>query len=89
MGINLHIDRIVLENIDLSPRQQRHLQAVIESELTWLLTVQGLPPNCHYSNASPSLPIATIASSLGASPAVLGHQIAQNIYQAMGGQVGG
>jgi hypothetical protein len=86
MNVHLHIDRIVLENIDLSPRQRRHLQAVIEAELAHLLTTQGLPPNLNYSSRVPGLKVDVIALTGDNSPTSLGQQIAHTIYQGMGYQ---
>ena len=77
--MKLQIDRLILENLDLSPRQRRQLQAAVEAELSRLLTAQGLP-----AQVNPNQPIAALPIDVQVAPATsstqIGQQIAQSIY---------
>lgn len=51
MNINLHIDSILLDGIDLGPGESQLLQQSVVSQLTTMLTQQGLgSPLADYSN---------------------------------------
>jgi hypothetical protein len=79
MNINLHIERLVLEGVNIAPGQRRLLQASVEAELTRLLTGGDL---------SGSLAQGVVLSHLSTSgiqltsnnPTQLGQQIAQSVY---------
>jgi hypothetical protein len=82
MNINLQIDRLILENINLSPRERRQLQGAIETELALLLTTNGLPPHLQKGGAIPTLSTnLTITQSI--DPAQMARQIAQDIYEGL------
>ena len=78
-NIHIHIDRIVLDDIDLSMQQRQQLKAIIVSELTHLWST-GNPPTTH------SLPRMAIALSPNQStdPQPLGQHIAQSIHHQLG-----
>lgn len=82
MNINLHIDRLILEDIDLSPSQHLRLQASIEAELSHLLTINGLPPHWQNGNWVPRLSTRFKKAAI-TNPTQLGQQIAQSIYTEM------
>jgi hypothetical protein len=79
MKINLQIEKIILEDIHLSPSQRRQLQAALEAELSRLVTENGLPPHFQSGVAIPSLPV-NLSSSSNTNPTQMGQQIAQSIY---------
>ncbi len=79
MNLNLQIDRLILEDIDLSLRQRRQLQAAIETELSRLLSENGIPPHLQNGGTIPKLPI-NLSPSPAAQPTQMGQQIAQTIY---------
>lgn len=80
MNIKLEIDYLILENINLSSRERRQLQAVIETQLLHLLTINGLPANMQSENTIPKLNI-----DLNLTPTnntlQIGQQLAQVIYE--------
>jgi hypothetical protein len=83
MNINLHIERLVLEGVDISPNQRHLLQASVETELTRLLTDRGISPSLAQGAALPR--VSTNGMQLtGNNPTQLGHQIAQSVYGGIG-----
>ncbi len=85
MNINLQIEQILLEDFNLSSWERLQLQANVESELSQLLTTNGLPAHLQNGGTIPTLPVA-IHSSGTQNPAQMGAQIAQSIYQGINGK---
>ncbi|MGH8761966.1 MAG: hypothetical protein ACREUR_01900 [Nitrosospira sp.] len=84
MNINLHIDRLILDGVNI-PHHQRHLlQASVESELTRLFTARGVPQHLASGGASPHVQANGINLSSGSDPVNLGHQIARSVYGGFG-----
>ena len=82
MNINLHIDHLILEGIQLSPSQRALLQATVESELSRLLTVNGIPQHLEGGGNIPRLP-TSINVKNNINPRQMGQGIAQSIYRDM------
>ena len=80
-NFHLHIDRLILTDVQLSPSQRHLLQAAVEAELTHLLTEGTAAFSTNQAIAS--LAIAPITPAPNSTPAQLGQQIAQSIYQGM------
>ena len=55
MNINLHIERLVLDGVNIAPDQRHLLQASVETELTRLLTDGGLSPSLAQGTALPRI----------------------------------
>ena len=87
MNINLHIERLVLDGLQLERGQGPHIQAAIEAELTRLLTEQGLAGTLQNGARLPSLPGAPMQFTPGSSPAQLGAQIAHSVYTGIGNPI--
>lgn len=83
MNINLHIERLVLEGINIAPSQRHLLQASVEAELSRLLTARGLASSFEQGTAIPKLSTRAIQMT-GNSPVQLGQQIAQSVYGGIG-----
>lgn len=81
-NIQLHIDRLVLDGVDLSQRERQQLRASIESELVRLLGERGLHPGLSGGMAVPTL-VATQVH-LGLPAQQLGQQIAASVYGGIG-----
>ena len=79
MNINLQINRLILEGIDLSPSQRALLQATVESELSRLLSVKGIPRHLERGGKIPKLP-TSINVKNNINPKQMGQGIAQSIY---------
>ncbi|MDO9236680.1 MAG: hypothetical protein Q7U28_11715 [Aquabacterium sp.] len=83
MNINLHIERLVLDGVNIAPGQRHLLRASVETELTRLLTDGGLAPGLVQGVALPRLS-ASAMQLTGNNPAQLGRQIAQSVYGGIG-----
>jgi hypothetical protein len=79
MNINLQIEKLILEGVDLSPRQRRQLQAAVETELSRLCTENGIPHSLQNSSTIPKMP-ANLNITNNSNPSLMGEQIAQSIY---------
>lgn len=80
MKINVHIDRLVLEGLDITSDRSPLLQRAVETELTRLLTGGGLAPSLAQGVALPRIAAGNIEFNDGNNPAPLGQQIAQSVY---------
>lgn len=83
MNIKLHIDRLVLDGVNLLPDQQHLLQAHVMSELTRLLSKGGLAPDLAGGIALERLSASSIQLT-DSNPVQLGQQIAQSVYGGIG-----
>ena len=88
MHLNLNIERIILEGVDLPRSQRSRLQAAVSTELSRLLTENGLPTSLQKGGAVSSLP-ATVSAPKGMSPEQMGTEIAQSIYRGMVNEASG
>lgn len=84
MNINLHIERLVLDSIEIAPEQRPILQAAVESELSRLLTQRGLSPHLAQGVTVPRLSAPDMQMASTSSPTELGQQIAQSFYGGIG-----
>ena len=83
MNIDLHIERLVLDGIDLPPDQYPFLQASLTAELTRLLDASGLAPGMADGVSLARLSAGGIQLT-EQSPQQLGERIAQSIYGGIG-----
>lgn len=85
MNINLHIERLILEGVNVAPDQRHLLQASVTNELTRLLNNAGLAPNLILVEgvALSRIPASGIQLP-GNNPIKLGQQIAQSVYGGIG-----
>ncbi|MET0357338.1 MAG: hypothetical protein ABW044_11195 [Cellvibrio sp.] len=86
MNINLHIERLVLDGLAITPNQRQLLQASVEAELTRLLSEGGLHSQLNEGLSVPRLNAPQINIHSGMSSANLGQQIAASVYQNIGQQ---
>lgn len=86
MNINLHIERLVLDGLDIAPEQRSILQAAVEGELSRLLTERGLSPSLGQGTAVPRLSGQDMQIIRTSSPTELGQQIAQSVYGGIGNE---
>lgn len=84
MNINLHIERLVLDGLDIAPEQRPVLQAAVEKELTHLLASGGVSDSLRSGGAFYGLRAAGIHVVSDGSPARLGEQIAGAVYGGIG-----
>lgn len=85
MSINLHIERLVLEGVELGPGQERPLRAALEGELARLLGAGGLAPELRGGGAVPRAGAGALGpGAAGEGPAALGRRIARAVYAGIG-----
>lgn len=79
MNINLHIERLVLDGIDVGSNQSKRLQASITSELTQLLSCGNIAPSLTSEATLKSVSASSIQLN-DTKQQILGQQIAQSVY---------
>jgi hypothetical protein len=79
MKINLHIERLVLDGVIISPGQRDLLQESVTTELAQLLNNGGLADNFAEGVSLPRLSTNGIQLT-GNNTILLGQQIAQSVY---------
>ena len=84
MNIELHIERLVLEGLEIEPRHRSPLQAALEGELERLLATDGLRSELLSGGAIRSLSAGEIHVTNQMSPLHLGHRIAQAVHGGIG-----
>lgn len=80
MNINLHIERLSIEGISVPHQHRTLLQATIESELSQLLAMNGLPSMSMKRSMRTNWSDGTIQLSEENNPFILGQQIAQAVH---------
>jgi hypothetical protein len=83
MKINLHIERLVLDEMGLHPGHEKFLKAAMESELLMLLKDQGLGSDVLAGGARRSMAVSGISLDSGYSSRQLGRQIAQSVHEGL------
>ena len=83
MNIYLHIERLILDGVNITPGQRHLLQASVTTELTRLLCEGGLAPNLVEGTTLARLSTRGIQLT-GNNPTQLGRQIAQSVYGGIG-----
>jgi len=80
-NLELRIDQLILP--DLPPRQRERVTAAIERELTKLWHQRGKPAGT--TGESLALAATQVEVAAGATPEVIGAQVAQSIYGQLQG----
>jgi hypothetical protein len=83
MNINLHIERLILDGVNITPNQRQLLQTSVETELTRLLTEGRIASSLAQGTTLPRLSTSGIHIT-GNNPLQLGQQIAQSVYGGIG-----
>jgi hypothetical protein len=83
MSINFHIDRIVVDGLDVDPTQAGLLQRSVTTQLTKLLTDQGIgfPPDGSTNRGQ--LRSNSLRLGFGAEATSFGPQLANAIYASI------
>lgn len=84
MNINLHIERLVLDGINIAPDQSHLLQTSVATELKRILAEGGLSSDLAQGTNLSCLSGSSIQINEGGKPAQLGRQIAQSVYEGIG-----
>ena len=83
MNINLHIERLVLDGLNLGPGQGAQVKDAVEAELSRLLTEGGIAPELQ-GGTPRNLHTGSIRLASDANPQQIGRQIAGAVYGAIG-----
>ena len=86
MNIDLHIERLVLDGIDVPHHERPTLQAAVTAELTRLLTEGGLQPGLTVGGAMAFARSDDMQVSPGEFPDRMGKRIAQSVYSGISDQ---
>lgn len=89
MNFNLHIDRLVLDGIALTPRQQKELQTAVQSELVRLLISKGVGPRAAPRDNKRSIRGGSINIEKNNTAPGLGNQVAGAVYRGIMGNGSG
>jgi hypothetical protein len=84
MKVHIHIDRLVLDGLDVPHASRAGLRAAVEQELTRLVAGGGLASELAGGVALPSVRAPQITAA--GSPAQLGTSIAGAVYGGVGGK---
>jgi hypothetical protein len=84
MNINVHIERLVLDCVNIEPQHRSLLQQAVQTELSRLLATGGLPQEFSSNLAVPRISAPSIPLAADSQPAQLGQQIARSVYGGIG-----
>ncbi|HTZ40408.1 MAG TPA: hypothetical protein VMB77_09630 [Syntrophales bacterium] len=84
MNINLHIERLVLDGLNVGSGQGALVKAAVEVELSRLLTEGGLAPGLQSGTSLPNIRTNPIRISGDINPSALGERIAGAVYGGIG-----
>jgi hypothetical protein len=80
MTINLHIERLILDGVDVPHDQRPVLQAAVQAELARLLVADGVAPGLMAGGALARVPAGAIQLTGEGDFTRLGQQIARAVY---------
>jgi hypothetical protein len=82
--IRLHVERLILDGVNVPPGQGHLLQASVEAELARLLAEGGVSPRLAAGGALPQVFAKSIQWTNDSDVVGLGGQIAQSVYGGIG-----
>ena len=83
MNINLHIEKLVLDDTVLQSHARGELKAAVAAELKRRLASQGIGTIKHSSTVIPTIRAASISVDNSTKPAGLGHKIGNAVYKSI------
>src|SRR5207248_155653 len=84
LRIELHIERLSLDGLSVSPRERALVLSSVEAELSRLLAEGGLSHELLGGGALPSLRAGDLRLTAGSDARHLGMQIARAVYDGIG-----
>lgn len=82
--IRVHIERLVLEGVEVSPGDSPQLRAAVQSELARLVAVRGLAPEVRGGGALASVRGGPVSLEQADTATKLGRQVASAIHEGIG-----
>jgi hypothetical protein len=86
MKVRLHIERVVLDGVDVPPGSRGALRASLERELASRIAAGGLSDALASGIAVPAVSAPPIVIAHGTPAPTLGASIAQSVYAGIGGR---
>lgn len=84
MNIQLHIERVVLDEVPVSVAQRPVLQAAMVNELTQLLQAGGLSDELKTGVCLPQARAGVVQMNVANNPTRLGAEIARAVHDGLG-----
>lgn len=84
MNIRVHIERLILDGLNVGAGDAPRVQAAVETELARMVTTDGLAPALLSGAALAEVTAGNVTLPRGRNATVLGEQIAQSVYQGIG-----
>jgi hypothetical protein len=84
MNVRLHIDRVVLDGVDVAAADRPRLRAALAGELARLIGNGGIAADLARGAAVPRVPAPPVELARSARPAQLGNAIAGAVYAGIG-----
>jgi hypothetical protein len=84
MKVRLHIERLVLDGLQVSSADAARLKVAMEAELGRLLAEGGMNAELAAGGALPHVSTAAMRAASGSEPAELGRAIARSIHSGIG-----
>lgn len=84
MNINVHIDRLILDGIDVEPSQKKELKVAVETELSQQLVNLGIGSTMQSNNNHQSVEGGSFSIENVRRPTRLGQQIGNAVYKGVG-----
>jgi hypothetical protein len=84
MNIRVHIERLILDGLNVEAGDGAGVQAAVEAELEQLVTAGGLAPGLMKDAHLHSVNGGSLRVSRGQSATALGGEIARSVYGGVG-----
>lgn len=84
MNIRLHIERLILDGLDISTGDGEQVQVGAQAELVRLLETGGLAPELLAGTNLAAVPAGSLTVGRQENGGVLGRKIARSAYEGIG-----
>ena len=84
MNVNLHIERLILDGLPVSPLQGAAVRSALERELARLVAQIGLPGQWGSGGTVPHLPAQQFNLAPDERPDSIGRHIARSLHRGIG-----
>ena len=88
MNIRVHIERLILDGLNVSAAEGVNVQSAVEAELAQLVEIGGLAPELMTGANLATMPAGNLSLGREQNGTLLGEQIARSVYEGVG-PVGG
>lgn len=85
MDVHLHIERLVLDGVGVTPAERVLLAEAARLELTRLIASGGVSDSVAAGFSVPALNGSAITATSPVNPIAFGHELARALYRHIGG----